>query len=249
MRYIIVIVFLYATSVCMAQERYYNEEFGFAFDIPSKWYITFEDELSDDAKKTLAELYWSENLLVLSPYGIDALEIPCILTQGRKSEESFNSKNISYFKRTSERKLTSSTEKMVDELLGERIEQYHRTDYFYDYDTSRNLAIVKIIYENNLNKDVHLVTAIATCIGGIGSEAAIDFRGYWKGQYPEEFWNIFKGVVDSFEFDQDAVAPKRTSEEISHETAKTVFRLIYKVCGSFFGLLIAIWILKKIFGW
>ena len=94
MRYIIVIVFLYATSVCMAQERYYNEEFGFAFDIPSKWYITFEDELSDDAKKTLAELYWSENLLVLSPYGIDALEIPCILTQGRKSEESFNSKNI-----------------------------------------------------------------------------------------------------------------------------------------------------------
>jgi len=54
----VVIVFLCTASVCLAQETYHNEEFGFIIDTPSEWRVSLEDEWSDKVKTafyTLAE--------------------------------------------------------------------------------------------------------------------------------------------------------------------------------------------------
>jgi hypothetical protein len=50
----------------------------------------------------------------------------------------------------------------------------------------------------------------------IGLQRVIEFNGYWKGENPEEFWQVFKKVTDSFAFDKET-APKGLITSVPQE--------------------------------
>lgn len=209
MRYLI-IIFLCVTSVCLAQETYHNEEFGFTIDIPSEWHISFEDEWSDKVKIALEQLYLSKVLFMLNPSGVKAPDAPCIRAFGQMGGMKTHLR-IAYVKKNGQRVLTSRMENAANEVLGQKIKQYRKIDTFYDYDSSRNLAIAKLIYKHNDEKNTHFVLTRAMFIG---LQRVVNFQGYWKGVEPEEFWQVFREVVDSFRFEQDVKVKEESFNRI-----------------------------------
>lgn len=243
----ILIIFLCTASVCLAQESCHNDEFGFTIDIPSGWYMTSENEWSDKVKKVLEKRYSSGNLLILNPSGIEPLRFPSIIVQGIKLKRTTTSEAIADLKNNGKERLTKHTGYMAKyDLLGKKINQYSKTDTFYNYDSSRKMAIAKILYEHNKEGTYVLVTMAKF----IGRKRVVDFRGYWKGDDPEGFWQTFNEVIDSFEFDQDAKPGGIFGEakEFSDMSKKQKFNLIWKWGGIILTISIIIGITRYVLG-
>lgn len=201
MRYLI--VFFLCASACLAQGTHHNDEFGFTLEVPVGWNISFEDQWSDKVKWALEKLYSNKTLLILNPPGVEIAKSPCIHVQSIKLKRTTTSEAIADLKKNGKERLTKHTEYMAEDMLGRKINQYSKMDPFYNYYSSRYLAIARILYEHNEDSTYALV-AMAKFIG---RQRVVDFSGYWKGDDPKGFWQAFNEVIDSFEFDQDA-APK-----------------------------------------
>jgi len=241
MRLLTFIFLLCISTVCLAQENYHNEEYGFSIDVPSQWHISFENEWTDEIKATLVKLYNSKTLLMLNPSGIKPADIPCIQIQGKFLENVTPSQVILLIKKTGAKQMPKDANYLAKDILGTKLEQYQQIDQFYNYNTSKNLAMAKVLYKRN-NENVYFLSARAKFIG---SQSVIDLRGYYDGNSPEQFWKVFNDVVDSFKFDKGAVS-KKTSEELSYETGKKFIGLISKLTTWLLIVLIVLWILKKV---
>jgi len=201
---IFLIAILCTSSVCLAQETYHNEEFGFTINIPSKWYASFEEEWPDKLKNALELLYFTKKplLLMLNPLGTKIGKPPCIHIEGIRLKRKTTSEVIAILKRTGREKIKNEARAWAEILLGKKFYQYREIDTFYDYNSSRKLGIAKILYEHKIN-ETYFLSAIATFVG---RQRRVDFSGYLKGDNPEEFWQVFMEMVDSFEYDPDAAA-------------------------------------------
>ena len=209
-------VFLFAASACLAQETYHNEEYGFTIDIPSQWYSTDEDEWSDILKAKLKRSFSTKTLLLLNPSGVEPPKTPHIQIQGKELKKSTTSEAIAALKKNDGKGVVSAAKWTALRKIGKVIEQYDKIDSFYDYDSSRKLAIAKVLYKHK-ESGTFFIGAIAK---RIGRQRVVDIRGYWKGDDPKEFWQVFTEVVDSFEFDPDA-KPKGTIGAIAQEIKET----------------------------
>jgi len=207
----ILIIFLCTGSVCLAQESYHNGEFGFTLEVPSGWNISFENEWSDKLKAALERAYATKTLLLLSPSDKKPHEMPLIQIQGKKLERMTTSEAIESIKEKHSKDMISSAQYTALAKLGPKMKQYRQKDTFYNYDSYRKFAIAKILYQHKY-EDTYFLSAVAKFIG---LQRVIDFRGYWKGDDPESFWQIFNEVVDSFEFDHDTVPKGSISEPIT----------------------------------
>lgn len=239
---------LIAGSICLAQEKYHNDEFGFTLEIPVGWNISLENEWSDEVKASLRRLYESKTLLMLNPSGVKALKTPCIQVQGKRLQRSTTSEAIADLKKTGKKYVTAGADYVAHCFLS-NIKQYNQADTFYDYDSSKKLAIAKILYQNK-NDSTYFLSASATLVG---LQRVIEFNGYWKGDDPESFWQIFNEVIDSFEFDKDT-APKglitavpQEIKEISKMSKPVTPARIMKWVGWILGILIIIGVIKTIF--
>ncbi len=239
MRYLIIFN-LCIFSICLAQESFRNDEFGFALEVPVGWNISFENEWPDEVKDSLERLHESKTLLMLNPSGIKAPKAPCIQVQGRKLQKTTTSEAIKVLKETGKKYVTASARYLAQSLLGRNANQYNQIDTFYDYDSARKLAVAKILYQHK-DRDIYFLSASAKFIG---LQRVIDFQGYWKGDDPESFWQVFIGVTDSFEFDADA-KPKWGIGDMSGEQK---FGLIWKLVGIILTISIIIGIVKYVLG-
>lgn len=228
-----VITFLLA-SVCLAQETYHNEEFGFTIDIPSQWHLSLEDQWPDKVKAALEKHYSFKTLLIFNPSGGQVLRFPSILVQGETLKRTTTSEMIADLEKNGKERLTKFTEYMAKyDLLGKKINQYSVIDKFYDYDSSRYLAISKILYKHNEDGTYVLVAQAKF----IGRKRVINLPCYWKGDNPDEFWDIFTELVDSFKFDPETTPKgglgKITQEikEVSELSDEQKFNRIWKWGG------------------
>ena len=229
------IVFLCAASVCLAQESYHNEEFEFTIDIPLEWNISFEDAWTDEVKAYLEKLYTSKTLLMLNPLDTRPHEAPCIQISAQKVWGGIATRQaIAFVKRTGEKLLTVGAESLTKDLLGQKIKQYHKIDTFYDYYSSKKCAIIRILYQHN-DHDIYFLSAMAKFAG---PEKVVNFRGYWTGDTPEEFWEVFNETVNSFEFDRSVGNEGFVSTVDSDQILKWV--------GYILGISIVLGILKKL---
>lgn len=248
MRYFIIIL-LCTTSVCLAQESYHDDEFGFTFEIPSEWSITLEDEFSDKVKNGFKKHYSSKTLLMLNPPDIEAPKTPFILIQGKKLIRSTTSEAIATLKKTGKEEMTKSAEYLAKGGLGRKANRYRQIEVFSDYNSSKKLAIAKILYQHK-NDNTYLLAARAQFVG---LQRVIDFQGCWRGDSSQQFWQDFNDVVDSFEFDQDT-APKNLITAIPQEIKEMIAlprqakgRPILKWIGYIIGTAIVLSIIKKLF--
>lgn len=224
MRFFIIIILCFS-SLCLAQEKYRNDEFGFTMEIPPGWYASFRDDWPEKLKNNLEWLYLSKDplLLMLNPLNTEIAKFPCIHIQGVRLKIKTTSEVISHLKRNGR---NSSARAWAKDLLGKNFDQYHEVDVFSDYNSSKKLGISIITYEHKTNKDYFLV-AIASFIG---SQRRIEFNGFYKGDDPEEFKNVFTDVIDSFEFDAD-VAVKGGLRKTSELSGEQKFKKIWKWTG------------------
>ncbi len=248
MRYFMVFT-LCAVSVCLAQERFHNDEFGFTLEVPVGWNISFENEWSDEVKDSLKRLFEFKTLLMLNPSGVKAPKAPCIQIRGKKLQKTITSEMIADLKETGKGYVTYSAEDMAKIALGKNFDQYSQIDAFYNYDSTKKLAIAKISYQNK-NDNTYFLSASAKFVG---LQRVIDFDGYWKGENPEQFWQVFNKVINSFEFDQDA-APKglitsvpQEIKEISNMSKPATPARIMKWIGWILGILIVAGVVKVLF--
>ena len=58
-----IIILLCFSSLCLAQEKYHNNEFGFTIEVPSGWHATFEDEWADEVRALLKKRYSFKTLV------------------------------------------------------------------------------------------------------------------------------------------------------------------------------------------
>jgi len=211
---IFLIAILCTSSVCLAQESCHNDEFGFTINIPSKWYASLEEEWPDKLKNALELLYFTKKplLLMLNPLGTEIGKAPCIHVEGIKLKRTTTSEAIAILERTGREKITNEARAWAEILLRKKFNQYREVDTSYDYNSSGKLGIAKILYEHKIN-ETYFLSAIATFVG---RQRRVDFSGYLKGDNPEEFWQVFTEVIDSFEFDPDA-APKGGLGKITEE--------------------------------
>lgn len=209
MRYLI--VFFLCASACLAQGTHHNDEFGFTIGIPSQWHATTENDWSNKIKAVSKKQFWSSKpLLILNPSGAKTLNVPSIIVHGIKLKRTTTSEAIADLKKNGSDTMTSSAENIaMFRVLGKNFNQYREEDTFYDYDSSKNCATAIILYQHN-TENTYFTAAMSKCIG---LKRVVDFRGYWKGANPEEFRQIFNGVIDSFEYDSDAAAPFGSSIE------------------------------------
>lgn len=232
---------LYVCSVCFGQDTYYNNEYGFTIVVPSQWHTSFDKEWSDEVKTKLIELYSSTTLLMLNPLNIKPADAPCIQIQGKMfTSEISPSQAILLIKKTGFKQLPKDANYLAKDILGTKFGRYRQIDQFYNYEDSKNLALTKMLYKKN-DANIYFLSARAKFIG---YRSMIDLRGYYDGNSPEQFWQTFKGVVDSFRFDKGTL-PKQTSEEISYETGQKTFSLISKLITWLLVASIVLWILKK----
>ena len=221
MRYFIIFL-LCITSVCLAQENYHDDEFSFNFEVPSGWNISFENEWPDKLKAALERAYATKTLLLLTPSDRKPSEMPLIQIQGKELKRTTTYEEIESIKKKHSKDMISSAEYTALAKLGLKRKQYRQIDTFYNYDSSRKFAIAKILYQHR-NEDVYFLSAIAKFIG---LQRVIDFRGYWRGEDPEEFWQVFNKVTDSFEYDKDAAAPFSSSFEGRNLSEKMLNKVI-----------------------
>lgn len=247
MRYIMIFT-LCAVSVCLAQENYHNDEFGFTLEVPVGWNMSFENEWSDEVKASLGRLYESKTLLMLNPSGVKAFKTPCIQVQGKQLQKMTTSEAIADLKKTGKKHVTAGADYVAHCFLS-NIKQYNQTDTFYDYDSTKKLAIAKILYQNK-NDNTYFLSATGMFIG---LQRVIEFNGYWEGENPEEFWQVFKKVTDSFAFDQDT-APKglitsvpQEIKEISKMSKPESSMRLMKWVGGIIGILIVAGVVKALF--
>jgi len=242
----ILIIFLFTASVCLAQESFHNDEFGFTIEMPVGWNISFENEWSNEVKDSLERVFDGKTLLMLNPSDVKAPKTPCIQVQGRKLQKTTTSEAINTLKHTGEEFMTYSAEYLAESLLGRNVNQYDKMDTFYDYDSSRKAAIAKILYQHK-REDIYFLSARAKFIG---LQRVIDFRGYWEGDDPESFWQTFNEVIDSFEFDQDARPGGilGAAKEIGDMSKEQKFNLIWKWAGIILTISIIIGIARYVLG-
>jgi hypothetical protein len=240
---------LCAVSVCLAQERFHNDEFGFTLETPAGWTISFENEWSNEVKDSLERLYDGKTLLMLNPSGVKAPKAPCIQVQGKKLQKTTTSEAIGDLKETGEKQMPNSARYLAQSLLGGNASKYSQIDTFYNYNPTKKLAIAKILYQNK-DDNTYFLSARAKFIG---LQRVIDFRGYWKGENPEQFWQVFNKVINSCEFDQDA-APKglitsvpQEIKEISNMSKPATPARIMKWVGGILGILIVAGVVKALF--
>lgn len=243
-----IIVLLFA-STCFAQERYYQEEFNFSVNIPEGWYHSLEEDWPESTKKILKRIYTSKTLLMFNPLNATPSEIPCIQIQGKVMEHSTTSQIIDHLKIDGEDKLVSSAEYLAKDTFGKKINGFQKVDTFYDYNSQNHRAIAKIVFKNPETGNL-FVSARAKFIG---ARRAVDLRGYWTGQNPDEFWGLFNEFVDSFEFDPEAkvkIGIGGISQEVSdikEISPEAGLRRIFKWGGIILGVLIVLGIFKSIF--
>jgi hypothetical protein len=243
------IFILCSVSACLAQEKYHNDEFGFTLETPEGWNISFENEWSDEDKDSLKRLFEGKTLLMLNPSGVKAPKVPCIQVQGRKLERTTTSEAIADLKETGKKHVTYSAEYLAQSIFGKKIGQHNQIDTFYNYDSTKKLAIAKILYQNK-NDNIYFLSVTGMFIG---LQRVIEFNGYWKGENPEEFWQVFKKVVDSFAFDQDT-APKglitsvpQEIKEVSNMPRPVASMRLMRWVGGIIGILIVAGVVKVVF--
>lgn len=244
----VLIVILCTASVCLAQENYYDDEFEFTIGIPSQWYATTENEWSGKVEGVLKKHYWSSKpLLILNTLDTEILNIPSIIVTGIKLERTTTFEAIADLKKNGHDRMISSAENIAKyDVLGKKIKQYRQIDTFYDYNSSRKFAVAKILYQHK-DEDIYFLSAM---VKFIGRQRVIDLRGYWSGVDPEEFWQVFTEVVDSFEFDQDAKPRGILGEikEISHLSKEQKFNRIWKWGGTILTISIILGFVKMFLG-
>ena len=227
------------TSVCLAQETYHNEEFGFTVNIPSGWEMTTWDQLPDKTKTSL-EKALQKSFLIIHLLDVEPPKNPCILVRGHEIRRGTTSGAISKFKKTGKEHMMKITK-----YFGKH---YQQVDSSYDYDPKRYVGVAKILYQHK-NDDTYL---LSTCAKFIGVERVVDFEGRWKGDDPEEFWQVFTEVIDSFELDPDATPKgglgKITQEikEVSELSDEQKFNRIWKWGGIILTISIILGFVKML---
>ena len=184
-----VFIFLFAASICLAQE-YHNEEINFTIDVPSGWNISFEDQWPDKLKADI-EKYNIKPLFVIDSSENRSSRIIVFGNEEGKGQFSFSMAQR-FAEKNAKNMMTSDI--LAKELLGQDARQYRKIDSFYDYDSSKHLWLAKIIYEDKNDEASRFITSWAMVFT---SKKKIEFRGYSKDRFPEEFWKTFQDVVDS----------------------------------------------------
>lgn len=249
MRSLIVIIILFASSLTLAQDEYHDDEFGFTVNASAGWQISTEDQWTDKTKTFLKNYYVNKTILMINPLGIEPLKNPCIQIQGKILDRTTTSEAIGHLKDKGEEVMLKYTRYVAEDFLGKKLKEYSEIDEFYDYDSKRSLAIAKVVYKNNKN-DTYALTAMAKAIG---LQRVIDFRAYWKGENPEDFWQVLTEVINSFNFDTDTI-PKRGLGKIARDI-KEVDNLskvekvsrIWEWAGIILTISIVLYFIKKLF--
>lgn len=237
----LILLFLCATSFCLAQETYYNEEYRFTIDIPLNWDISLEDEWSDEIKTTLKGHYLSKAICILNPSDIEISSSPCIRVFGGSAKKKTHFRS-NYIIQDGEKILTRSINNTVNEVIGDKIRLYRKVDSFYDYDSSKSLIMANILYKHVKEDSYFIVTGAMF----FGRAKTINFQGFSLGNDHEEFWRLFKEVVNSYKV--KLIRPKMTgSTEIEPDTKLTEEKSnqIWKWGGTIFGILVILGFVKK----
>lgn len=239
MKNLVLLVFC-VTSFCLAQETYYNEEYRFTVDIPLNWDISLEDEWPEELKTTLKGYYLSKAICMLNPSGIEISSSPCIRVFGGL-EDGKSRFRSNYIIQNGEKILTRSINNTVNEVTGDKIKQYRKVDSFYDYDSSKSLIMANILYKHNKN-DSYFIVTIAKFFGRAQS---ISFQGFSSGNDHEEFWQLFKEVVNSYKV--KLIRPKTTDStkiEQDAELQEEKSNQIWKWGGAILGILVILGFVK-----
>ncbi len=246
MRKFVLIVILSVSSLAFAQDEYHDDEFGFTIKAPSGWNITFKDQLSAKGKESLKKAFSNEVLLMIHPPDTEPPKNPCILFNCRKLVRTTTSEAIADLKKLGNEALMKSTRFLGWMLLGRKEKQYTEIDEFYDYDSSLYRAVSKVLYQHNQDGSY----ALCAKAKFIGLQRVTSFSAYWKGDDPEEFWQVFTEVIDSFEFDDDA-RPKgilgtvpQEIKEVSKLSSQEMFKRVWKWIGIILPVLIVLGFVK-----
>jgi len=250
MRQLLIPVFiLIASSRCLAEEKYHNDEFGFTLEIPAGWYASFENDWPEDYKNTLKRIYEGKTLLVINPLGIKAPKPPCIQIRGRNIEKNTTNEVISSLEKTGKEHLTFGAEYIAKIRLGKNRVNYQQVDSFYNYDSEKKFAIAKILYKKN-DENIYYLSASSMFVG---LQRAIDIDGYSKNETVEEFWQIFTKLTDSFAYDKDTAPkgvitslPQEIKEVSKMSKPEASMRFMKLTIGIIIGLLIIGVIIKAI---
>ncbi|HEG44278.1 MAG TPA: hypothetical protein ENH94_09540 [Phycisphaerales bacterium] len=242
MRYFMVIIFC-ITSVCLAQETYHDEEYGFTIDIPSNWYISFDDEWSDELKTTHEQHYLSDVLFVLNPLDVEIADSPCIRAFAGLAKKTTRF-GFNAFIQRGESVLTRSMRQTADMVLGEKIKQYREINVFYDYEPAKRLAIAKILYKHNSDNTFFMVTRAKS----FGQTQSINFQGFSSGVDHEDFWQVFSEVVDSYRFGQVSEVVDSLKFGTEPKSKEEVLNQIWKWGGIILTISIIIGVAKKLLG-
>lgn len=205
MRYLAIL--LLCASACLAQQTQHNEEFGFTITIPSGWQIVFEDEWSFKVKDKLEEQYVSKPLFLLKPANVEISD-SCIMVFGRKVDEEVSSLATAFVEQSAEKMMTSDM--LAKEILGPDIETYQKVNSSYDRNSSENLSIARVIYQDENDQGRKFITAWAKFFV---DKKDINLRGYSKSKPPDQFWSIFRDVVGSVYISSHDVSGKNISSE------------------------------------
>ena len=246
MRKFVIIVILSVSSLAFAQDEYHDDEFGFTIDIPSQWYATSENEWSDEVKSDLKRS-GSNPILLINPSRINSLKPPCISVHGIKLKRTTTSEAIANFRKNGKEILNKSTKYSAMIALGPKFKEYSKIDLFYHYDSSRCMALAKKLYQHNYDRSNYFMAAMAKFIG---RQRRVEFDGYSEGQEPDQFWQVFTEVIDSFEFDADA-KPKgilgtvpQEIKEVSKLSSREMFKRVWKWIGIILPVLIVLGFVK-----
>jgi len=249
MRSLVVMIILFASSLTLAQDEYHDDEFGFTVNASAGWQISTEDQWPDKTKTFLKNYYVNKTILMINPLGIEPPKNPCIQIQGKKLDRTTTSEAIDHLKDKGKEAMIERAKSVAEDFLAKKLKEYSKIDEFYDYDSKRYLAIAKVVYKHNKD-DTYALTARAKAIR---LQRVIDFRAYWKGENPEDFWQVLTEVINSFNFDTDTTPKRglgkitRDIKEVDNLSKEEKFSRIWEWAGIILTISIVLYVIKKLF--
>ena len=133
MRYFGFVFLLFLTSICLAQETYHDEGFGFTIKAPSGWQLRLEDEWPDKIRNYLKKRYESKTVAILNQLDAETMEAPCIRIRGKFLKKTTTSEAIATIKAKGKEQLVSAASLTLMYVLGREYKQYNQVDTSYNY--------------------------------------------------------------------------------------------------------------------
>ena len=237
---VLLVCFMMLDSIVYATQ--YNDPcFGIFFTLPDSWEYTNASDLSEEKFLKLARAF--DNIsVVCHKKGVEPFSIPGILVQCKKFKEATSGQ--------AEKELSSGykphigTEYLAGWMMwrmrttSEELAETGSKDY---YDSDRHFAYGMKGYEH---KDGRKLCVIDVKL--LGNNKMTELNCYWSDGDSSNFLKMIDDVIASFKYSEGDKF-KLTSREVSYETGKKTISLISKLTTWLLIVLIALWILKKIF--